>query len=105
MGRDWADPHGDATSRILDESAKRKGADRLLNNENISMDDVLESHRHSTVLRCAQQPVVLAVQDSTTLNFDTMKHATALTSIGGTAQGALLISMSPLPGMAVGCWG
>ena len=54
------------------------------------MDDVLESHQHSTVLRCAQQPVVLAVQDSTTLNFDTMKHATAgLTSIGGTAQGGV----------------
>ncbi len=77
MRRDWADAHADETSRILDQSAKRKGADRLIKYENISLDEVPESHRYSTVLRCAQQPVVLAVQDSTTLNLDIMKYAIA----------------------------
>ena len=77
MRRDWADAHADETSRILDQSAKRKGADRLIKYENISLDEVPESHRYSTVLRCAQQPVVLAAQDSTTLNLDIMKYAIA----------------------------
>lgn len=98
------DAHGDEASRIFDTPAKRKAADRLLNNDNISMDDILESHRHSTVLRCTQQPVALAAQDSTTLNFDTLKKATSgLTTIGGIARGIVAhINLAFKPGCQMG---
>ncbi len=88
MGRAWDDARADETPRIFRTAASRKAAARLLSNEQVSMDDILESHRQSTVLRCAQHPVVLAVQDTTAFNFDTLKHSTrGLTSIGGTARG------------------
>ncbi len=48
----------------------------------------LESHRQATVARCVRREGVLAVQDSTAINYDTHKHVTAgLTTICGTAQG------------------
>ncbi len=54
----------------------------------MSRNDILESHRQSTVSRCAQHEGVLSVQDSTGLNVDTRKKSTGgLTSIGGTAKG------------------
>ena len=88
IGKAWADSSGDETRRIFTDPVALKAAYRLFANPRVSMDDILEPHRHATVLRCAQQPVVLAVQDTTSLNFDTRKKTTqGLTSIGGTAKG------------------
>ncbi len=112
MRRDWADAHADETSRILDQSAKRKGADRLIKYENISLDEVPESHRYSTVLRCAQQPVVLAVQDSlvvqdpSTMNPDVMKYASWVTvhgivahcSVAFTGDGSRVLGVMDIDG-------
>ncbi len=88
MGQAWDEARGDETPRLFRTPATSKAAYRLLSNRQVSMDDILESHRQSTVLRCSQHPVVLAVQDTTALNFDTLKNATeGLHSIGGTAKG------------------
>ena len=88
MGKAWDKARGDETPRIFNTTASQKAAYRLFNNEQVTMDDFFESHRQSTVQRCAQHPVVLSVQDTTTLNFDSLKGVNKdLCSIGGTAKG------------------
>ena len=88
MGRAWERTPGESTPKIFASDASRKAAYRLLSNDNVTMDDILESHRQATVGRCALHSTVLAVQDTTGLNYDTLKGVTAgLTTIGGTAKG------------------
>ena len=88
MGKAWDKARGDETPRIFNTTASQKAAYRLFNNEQVTMDDFFESHRQLTVQRCAQHPVVLAVQDTITLNFDTLKGVNQeLCSLGGTAKG------------------
>ncbi|MCY4226898.1 MAG: IS4 family transposase [Gammaproteobacteria bacterium] len=88
MGRAWDESRADEIPRMFKTSPERRAAYRLLSSGNVSMNDILESHRQSTVSRSAQHEVVLSVQDSTGLNFDTLKKSTGgLTSIGGTARG------------------
>ena len=52
---------------------KTKGAYRLFEHKAVSMDAILSSHYHSTMERIAREkiPVVLAVQDTTSFNYDT----------------------------------
>ena len=53
----------------------------------LDMDHVLESHRQATVVRCALSEVVLAIQDTTAINYDMLKKVTGgLTEIGKTAK-------------------
>ena len=88
MGQAWERMPGKSTPQIFADPAQRKAAYRLLSSDNVDMDDILESHRQTTVARCAQREVALAVQDTTGINYDTLKGSTdGLTSIGGTAQG------------------
>jgi len=88
MGKAWERRPGQPTPVRFPDEAARKGACRLLSNKKVSMDDILESHRQSTVDRCARHGVVLAVQDTTGLNYDARKRQTrGLTPIGGTARG------------------
>lgn len=90
MGRDWgAAPEG-PTPQTFASEAKQKAAYRLISSDNVSMDDILESHRQATVSRGALHSVVLAVQDTTALNYDTLKNsAEGLVTIGGTAKGVM----------------
>lgn len=55
--------------------AKTKAAYRFFGNERVTMDRVLHAHTESTVERIKAHNVVLAVQDTTTLNYTT-HHAT-----------------------------
>ncbi len=88
MGRAWQREPGEPVSRIFVGDAECKAAYRLLSSGQVNMDDILEAHRQATVRRCAARPVVLAVQDASGLNCDTLKRSTrGLTSIGGTAKG------------------
>ena len=88
MGKAWERKPGKSTPVMFADQASQKAAYRLLSSDNVSMDDILESHRQSTVERCARHSVVLSVQDTTALNYDTMKGYTdGLTKIGGTAKG------------------
>ena len=99
MGKAWERKPGQPTPVRFPDEAGRKGAYRLLSNDRVSMDDILESHRQSTVERCAVHRVVLSIQDTTGLNYDAQKHSTrGLTTIGGTARGIythLNIAVSP----------
>jgi hypothetical protein len=75
--------------------AKTKAAYRLFQHKAVSMDAILSSHYHSTMERIAREkiPVVLAVQDTTSFNYDTHADMEGLgpinTHVDG-AQGILL---------------
>ena len=91
MGCDWEKAAQDPTPQMFANEAKRKAAYRFISNDNVGMDDILESHRQATVARGVLNPVVLAVQDTTAVNYDTMKHSTDdLVKIGGTAKGVMV---------------
>jgi Domain of unknown function (DUF4338)/Transposase DNA-binding/Transposase Tn5 dimerisation domain/Transposase DDE domain len=70
--------------------AKTKAAYRLFKHKSVSMDSVLCSHYHSTMERIAREKieVVLAVQDTTSFNYDTHADMEGLGPIGSQAQGA-----------------
>ena len=88
MSFDWQRELGEAVPRFFANEAKRKAAYRLLSNKKVSMDEILESHRQATVGRCGLYKTGLAVQDTTTLNYDGLKNSTrGLTTIGGPGQG------------------
>lgn len=55
----------------IDSKAKIKGAYRFFSDDRIEMKNILRSHYQNTVLRAKKYPVVLAVQDSTSLNYAT----------------------------------
>lgn len=55
----------------LKAKAQIKGAYRFFGDTKINMEDILGSHYQNTVLRAKEHPVVLAVQDSTSLNYAT----------------------------------
>jgi hypothetical protein len=75
--------------------AKTKAAYRFFKHKAVSMNSVLSSHYHSTMERIARAkiPVVLAVQDTTSFNYDTHADMEGLgpinTHVDG-AQGILL---------------
>ena len=49
-------------------AAKTKAAYRFFNNPQVDMPTLLRPHLESTIERLRQHPVILAVQDTTTLN-------------------------------------
>jgi hypothetical protein len=63
-----------------------KAAYRFLRNRNVTADKILESHRASTCARLASEPVVLAVQDTTELNYTHLPAAKGLGTIGSSKK-------------------
>lgn len=59
---------------------------RFWSNERVSPQQILASHRDSVVSRANQQQVVLAVQDTTDLNFSGLKQTSGLGFINQTVQ-------------------
>lgn len=62
--------------------AKTKAAYRLFSHRKLSLTEVLGAHAASTVERMRTHPVVLAVQDTTTLNYSTQLATEGLGPIG-----------------------
>jgi hypothetical protein len=69
--------------------ASTKAAYRFLSNPRVTMSALLASHHHATAARVATEAVVLAVQDTTSLNFSTHPATEMLGPIGTDADGAL----------------
>ena len=88
MGRSWLRNLGCPIPALFPVRAERKAAYRLLSNDGVSMEHVLESHHAATAERCARERVVLAVQDTTTLNYEGLKATAGLVGIGGRGKGA-----------------
>jgi hypothetical protein len=69
--------------------AKTKAAYRFFDHPKVNAQAILESHREATLGRCAAEAVVLAVQDTTALDYATHAATEGLGDIGN-AQGKSL---------------
>jgi hypothetical protein len=68
--------------------AKTKAAYRLLDHDQLSLPQLLAGHYTSTVERMRDHPVVLAVQDTTALNYSSHLDTEGLGPIGTQKEGA-----------------
>ena len=90
MGRCWEKRPGMPLPEIFPDRASQEAAYRLLSNERVAVDDILEGHRETTVERCQHAGVVLMVQDTTMLNYDNLRDATSgLAALGGGGKGTV----------------
>jgi hypothetical protein len=85
----YAKPHASVPQACYHSWGRLKGAYRLLTNDDIAMRDILAPHYASTAARMTHEPVVLAVQDTTSLNYSTLAATTGLGPITSEADGAL----------------
>lgn len=96
------------------DAAATKAAYRLFANEKVTADKILACHRKRTLARMHDEPIVLAIQDTSYFNFTSHKKTKGLGPIGDSSarlQGLLLHStfaVTPL-GLPLGvlshrCW-
>ena len=88
MGRVWTNHLGAPLPVLFPHPTDRKAACRLLSNDQVNMEHILEPHQASTVERCAQESLVLAIQDTTALNYHGLAGTGGLVGIGGRGKGA-----------------
>ena len=94
--------------------AKTKAAYRFFDNERVSMDRVLRAHTESSVERIRAHQVVLAVQDTTTVNYTTHRATEGLGPISTQKSAAVGLVVhdtmaftpegTPLGLLDVQCW-
>jgi hypothetical protein len=94
--------------------AKTKAAYRFFENQKVNMEKILTSHRAATVKRMAHEAVVLAVQDTTTLNYSSHPATEGLGLIGYRENGGVGLIVhdtlafdmkgTPLGLLDVQCW-
>ena len=94
--------------------AKTKAAYRFFDHARVNLQQVLAAHYQSSAARVAREPVVLAVQDTTSLNYSTHPATEMLGPIGrepGGAMGlwvhstlAFNLAGTPLGLLDVQCW-
>ena len=94
--------------------AKTKAAYRFFQQRETQMETLLKPHYEATVQRLAAEKVVLAVQDSTSLNYSTHPATDGLGPIGSKAKGviglwlhstmAFNLEGTPLGLLDVQCW-
>ena len=90
MGRAWETRPGQPVSVAFSETKDRKAAYRLLSNPTVTMDHVLESHLAATRDRCLGHDVVLAIEDTTMLDFTGLADvADGLAPLGGGGSGSV----------------
>jgi hypothetical protein len=68
--------------KACESRAATKGAHRLLDNSKVTAAKILGAHREAVLERMQEQAVVLAVQDTTTLNLSTHPHTTGIGPVG-----------------------
>lgn len=94
--------------------AKTKAAYRFFDHARVNLQSVLKGHYQSSAARAAQEPVVLAVQDTTSLNYSTHPATHLLGPISSTPDGAVgmwvhstltfNLAGTPLGLLDVQCW-
>ena len=90
MARDfYARPQSNVPQSCNGDRAKTRAAYRFFDHAQVSMAAVLQSHYAATATRVAQQTVVLAAQDTTSLNYNTHPATENLGPISSTAEGAV----------------
>ncbi len=94
--------------------AKTKAAYRFFDHVRVDLQSILAPHYQSSAARAAREPVVLAVQDTTSLNYSTHPATELLGPIGSAADGAVgmfvhstlafNLAGTPLGLLNVQCW-
>ena len=84
----YARPEG-SVLQSCQSRAKAKAVYRFFDNRNISMEKILAPHYESTLCRIRKEKVVLAVQDTTSLNYSTHPATENLGPIGSTEDGLI----------------
>ena len=87
-GAAWVNRLGEHLPSIFPGRAEQTAAYRLLSNYAVTMDHILDSHFEQTVERCSSERLVLAVQDTTTLNYDDLSTTSGLDELGGGGKGS-----------------
>ena len=87
MGAAWTRRLGEHLPAIFPGRAEQTAAYRLLSSEAVTMEHILDSHFEQTVERCRAERLVLAVQDTTTLNYDGLSGTSGLDDLGGGGKG------------------
>ena len=89
VAREWEKRPGEPVSVVFPAGKDQKAAYRLLSNPRVRMDDILESHRAATAQRIRGESVVLAIQDTTMLDYSGLKGSTGgLATLGGGGSGS-----------------
>ncbi len=88
MGAAWTRRLGEHLPAIFPGRAEQTAAYRLLSSEAVTMEHILGSHFEQTVERCRAERLVLAVQDTTTLNHDGLSGTSGLDDRGGGGKGS-----------------
>ncbi len=94
MGRAWLNRPGAPIQEIFPRPADHKAAIRLLSNASVTLDHILQPHVERTVERCRQEtrrtpnsPIILALQDTTALNYRDHPKTKGPLSPGGGGKG------------------
>ncbi len=114
LARDfYARPQGNLP-QLCQSRAKTRAAYRFFQHRQTEMDRLLQPHYQATQQRLANQKVVLAVQDSTSLNYSTHPATQGLGPIGSIPEGPLGLWLhstmafnlegTPLGLVDVQCW-
>jgi hypothetical protein len=94
--------------------ARTVAAYRFFNNERVTMEELLRAHTEASIDRIREHQVVLAVQDTTTLNYTAHTTTEGLGPIGTAQQSAVGLVLhdtmaftpdgTPLGLLDVQCW-
>ena len=87
MARDFYGRPTASLTQACSSRAKTKAAYRFLDHEHTTMDTLLQPHYRATQARLRDEQVVLAVQDTSSLNYTAHVATEGLGPIGSTAQG------------------
>ncbi len=88
MGGAWCARPGAPLPVIFPGEAEQRAAYRFLSNPRVAVRDILEPHQEAMVDRCRSQPVVLAVQDTTMVNYSGLEGTKGLVGLGGGGKGS-----------------
>lgn len=77
-------------NKACDSWADTKAAYRLFNNEKVSGDEIFASHRQKTLERVQGHSIILAVQDTSLISYDTHRSTKGLGKISGSVAGDCL---------------
>lgn len=115
LARDfYARPERNVPQRCGGDRARAKAAYRFFDHPNVKLESVLQSHYEATAQRVTREAVVLAVQDTTSLNYSTHPATENLGPIGNRPEGivglmvhdtlAFTVAGMPLGLLDVQCW-
>lgn len=114
IARDFYSLPQGSVAQACESRAKTKAAYRFFENSETTMDRVIKSHYEATLGRVAREQIVLAVQDTTSLNYSTHPATENLGPIGSSPDGliglllhdtmAFNLDGTPLGLLDVRCW-